>query len=43
MKKATLLELVDVDDADQLHDVNIHWLELAMIVGEEDIRKARLS
>ena len=25
------------DDAIPLHDVNVHWLELEMVAGEEDM------
>ena len=39
MSKAKLLELVENAvkgvDAAQLHDVNVHWLELVMVTGEE--------
>ena len=24
-----------LEDADQLHDLNVHWLELEMVAGEE--------
>ena len=33
MRKARLMKLLEVD-ADQLHDVNVHWLELDMVTGE---------
>ena len=28
--------------AAQLHDVNVHWLELPMVAGEDCMKKARL-
>ena len=31
------MEPVEEVDADQLHDVNIHWLELEMVAGEYDM------
>ena len=34
------LELLKEPDADQLHDVNVHWLELVMVAGEKIIDKA---
>ena len=33
-------EPVDELDAVQLQDVNVHWLELEMVAGEEDMSKA---
>ena len=36
-----VLELELVEEAIQLHDVNVHWLELEMVTGEY-MRKARL-
>ena len=30
------------EDAVQLHDVNVHWLELEMVGVEADMRKAKL-
>ena len=41
MKKAKLKPVEEVD-AVQLHDVNVHWLELAILAGEEPMKKARL-
>ena len=31
-----------LDDADQMHDVKVHWLDLEMITDEEDIMKELL-
>ena len=30
-----------VEDAVQLHDVNVHWLELEMVAGEDSMWKAK--
>ena len=35
--------MVPVEDAIQLHDVNVHWLELEMVGGEEGMEKAMLE
>ena len=35
IQKALLI--ATVEDADQPHDVNVHMLELDMLVGEEDM------
>ena len=32
-----------MEDADQLHKVNVHWLERAIITGEESMSKALLE
>ena len=34
--------LVDDVDPDQLHDTNIHWLELDTVAGKEPIHKAKI-
>ena len=38
-----LEEKGEVALVDQRHDVNVHRLELEMIAGEEDMRKAMLE
>ena len=38
IEKATLEYLVE--DADQLHDLNFHWLELEMAADEKPMKKA---
>ena len=34
MRKA-MLSKKSVEDAVQLHDVNVHWLELEMVAGDK--------
>ena len=35
MEKEMLMELLATVLAVQLHEVNVHWLELEMVVGEK--------
>ena len=37
MSKAMVVELVKEDVAVQLHHVNLHWLELEMVAGEDSM------